>query len=419
MPDSLLRLKAVPFTEAIREARARGVVLPDVYYGELQGLARSITFSVAGLSKLDQLQQVSDSLADTMDSGTTFAEWKRTLLKSPDALALPSHRLDNIFRTNIQGMYARGAWEKIERNRDSRPYLMYSAINDSRTRPHHATMDGVVAAVDDPVWESWYPPSGYRCRCSVISLSEKKAAAFRERDEQRLRDDPQLLTERLNARPDKGWDYHPGKQPTDGIRRAIEQHLARCREQAFARKQSGRCLEQIQTIMARLVTPLDRDLPMPEPRPTQIQPFPSGLSGEDYAKRFLASFQTAETIGDASLMVPSVHELHLLVSNKMLRKQSGDWKSNKRGRGVYLPFVAEGIKDPDEVWVEEDSHYHLAKLYYLARFRRGSETVRAIAVFQSAGEVFEGVTAYITEQVRYFDEHLRGGKKRLLYRREM
>jgi hypothetical protein len=42
------RLEPVPFTEAIAWAESRGVVLPHVYYGELQGLARAAAFSIAG-----------------------------------------------------------------------------------------------------------------------------------------------------------------------------------------------------------------------------------------------------------------------------------------------------------------------------------------------------------------------------------
>jgi SPP1 gp7 family putative phage head morphogenesis protein len=413
LPDSPLRLKAVPFAEAIRAARARGVVLPDAYYGELHGLARSLTFSVAGLSKLDQIQQVSDSLAQALESGGTFESWKKKLLKSPQALALPDHRLDNIFRTNIQSAYARGRWEKTTRNKGNRPYLMYSAINDSRTRPHHAAMDGMVAVVDDPIWESWYPPSGYRCRCSVITLSERQADRYRQRDEQRQNDNPALRQERLNARPDKGWDYHPGRAPTEGVRRAINQRRERCGVMQFARKARGRCLDQIDDILQRLETPLDRDKPMPDPRPTQTQLLPTGLSGDEYAKRFLAEFAPG---GEGSAVLQSVYDLPLLISSKMLRAQSGAWKSDKRGRGPYLPLVADAIKAPDEIWVEENSRYEVVKLYYLARFQLRSKIIRAIAVFKSADRVFEGLTAYVTGQADYFEDQ-RGGGKRLLYKR--
>ncbi|MDT8427124.1 MAG: hypothetical protein RQ733_14255, partial [Methyloprofundus sp.] len=53
----------IPFHTAIKAAQQRGVVLPEVYYGELQGLARQQAFSIAGLAALDQLEQVRNSLS--------------------------------------------------------------------------------------------------------------------------------------------------------------------------------------------------------------------------------------------------------------------------------------------------------------------------------------------------------------------
>lgn len=67
----------VPFSEAISEAVRRNVVLPDKYYGELQGIARQKAFSIAGLTSLEQLQQVKDSLDKAMTNGESFNKWKK------------------------------------------------------------------------------------------------------------------------------------------------------------------------------------------------------------------------------------------------------------------------------------------------------------------------------------------------------
>ncbi|HFC7360521.1 TPA: phage minor head protein [Neisseria meningitidis] len=58
-------------------------------------------------------------------------------------------------------------------NIDARPYWMYDAVGDSRTRPAHSAIDGLVYRYDDPFWATFYPPNGYNCRCSVIALSER------------------------------------------------------------------------------------------------------------------------------------------------------------------------------------------------------------------------------------------------------
>ncbi|MGN6893494.1 phage head morphogenesis protein, partial [Neisseria sp. P0015.S009] len=69
--------------------------------------------------------------------------------------------------------YSAGQYQGYMANIDSRPYWMYDAVGDHRTRPAHAAMDGLVYRYDDPFWATFYPPNGYRCRCSVIALSER------------------------------------------------------------------------------------------------------------------------------------------------------------------------------------------------------------------------------------------------------
>ncbi len=205
-------ISPVPFDEAILAMRTRGVELPDVYYGQMKGIERAMAFSVAGIAKADQLQQVLESLTEATSRGATFEQWKRDLLRAPDVLKLPSHRLDNIFRTNVQGAYARGKCIHIDENRDFRPYLRYSAINDSRVRPAHLAMDGHVAPIDDGIWTRWMPPAGYRCRCTVISLTAEQAKRQQEADAKRLENDPDAAMARAAAAaegPDAGWDYSP------------------------------------------------------------------------------------------------------------------------------------------------------------------------------------------------------------------
>lgn len=208
----------VPFTEAIKAAERRGVVLPDVYYGELQGIARQKAFSIAGLTSLSQLEAVKSSLDEAMSQGLSFAQWKKNALESA-ALDLPKHRLDNIFRTNLQGNYMAGRWEQFQRNKDTRPYLMYDAINDSRVRPAHLALDNIIRPVNDPFWAENSPPNGYRCRCGLISLTEKQAQA-RSAPGNGL-NNPARLPDGEPARADSGWEFNPADR-MKGLKAAIK-----------------------------------------------------------------------------------------------------------------------------------------------------------------------------------------------------
>lgn len=222
MPDSPLSIGFnVPFHQAIKAAQQRGVVLPDTYYGELQGLARQQAFSIAGLASLDQLTIVRDSLAAKMQNGQTFRQWQKDMLET-GTLDLPHHRLDNIYRTNIQSNYNRGRWERLVAVKDTRPYLMYDAINDNRVRPSHLAMDGIIRPVDDDFWNTHAPLNGYRCRCRLISLSDSQARA-RSGEGTGLNKG----VDAAKMEPDTGFDYNPGEDLLTGINKAIEQKRAK------------------------------------------------------------------------------------------------------------------------------------------------------------------------------------------------
>jgi hypothetical protein len=85
---------------------------------------------------------------------------------------------------------------------------MYDAINDSRTRPTHRALDNVIRHIDDPFWDTYYPPNGFRCRCSTISLTENQATS---------RGGVKPPPEDGFPEPDKGWDHNCGKDPDQGI----------------------------------------------------------------------------------------------------------------------------------------------------------------------------------------------------------
>lgn len=208
----------LPFERVAEELAKRKIVLPNEYYSSLEKLHRQLSFSIAGVASLDQLQLILDSLTDSVANGTTFAEWQKNV--DVKSLGLPKHRLDNIYRTNLQNAYNRGRWEHFQQNKETFPFLQYDAINDSRVRPSHLAMDGLIREIDSSFWATHYPPNGFRCRCRVIALT-KTQADRRSKDGTGL--NQQIDLEKM--KPDKGWDYNVGQDLTKGINNVINDRV--------------------------------------------------------------------------------------------------------------------------------------------------------------------------------------------------
>lgn len=177
-------------------------------------------FVVAGMAKGDMLQAMYDSMANALATGQSMKAWKKDIrllfaAKGWDQLA--GFRLDNIFRTNIQTAYSVGRYAQLMDTKKSRPYWRYSAINDSRTRASHSALHGRVVRADDPFWDKFYPPNGYRCRCTVTSLSERdmkrkgyKAQTIEPRQILEIPDGPQK-GRAVPVMPDNNFRENPGK----------------------------------------------------------------------------------------------------------------------------------------------------------------------------------------------------------------
>ncbi len=46
-------------------------------------------------------------------------------------------------------------------------YLRYATAGDSRVRPEHARLEGITLPYDDNFWNTFTPPNGWSCRCTV------------------------------------------------------------------------------------------------------------------------------------------------------------------------------------------------------------------------------------------------------------
>ncbi len=191
-----MKMQPVPFLEAIQYAQLKKIVLPDEFYS-LDLRTRQYASTVSFLTSLEQINTVMHAVNKSIADGSTFNDFQKLVAESE--IILPESYLDNVFRTNIQSAYAHGRWQQQQRNKAARPYLMYSAIDDSRVRPSHIAMNRIIRHIDDPFWLIWYPPNGFRCRCTVIALTEKQALKYGITSDEDLPD----------VAVDLGWSTNP------------------------------------------------------------------------------------------------------------------------------------------------------------------------------------------------------------------
>ena len=210
--------------------------------------AHQKSFTVAKLMNEDILQDIRDSLDKALAEGQTLQQFQKelkpTLQKKGwwgeqfvgDSEGNIEHvqmgslsRLKTIYQVNMQTSYMTGRYKTQLDNADNRPYWQYVAVMDKRTRPEHAELNERTFRYDDPFWNSFYPPNGWRCRCRVRALASDDLNGIEADDSKgQLSEEMQLVSKKTGEMkpvtiytdpltnhkiaPDVGWSYNPGKE---------------------------------------------------------------------------------------------------------------------------------------------------------------------------------------------------------------
>lgn len=247
----LANVFAMPPADAIAFFERKGLKITWDWQ-EVWRHAHSQAFTVAKVTRLDVLTDIHQALLDDLKNGGSFPAFLDKLQPLLQAKGWwgkreqtnrhtgeirtvtygSPWRLETIYETNMQSAYMAGRYAGMMQATQYAPWWEYSAIMDNRTRPQHAALNGRVFRFDDPFWDTWYPPNGFRCRCRVIPRTdiENKRGDFHTssgagrmetitRTIKKTDDKPakiqvtgfkdpisgKLLT------PDVGFDYNPGK----------------------------------------------------------------------------------------------------------------------------------------------------------------------------------------------------------------
>jgi SPP1 gp7 family putative phage head morphogenesis protein len=207
MPDFLF--EPVPYKEAIDFIKSKPIVSREVFDQLLPEL-KARAFTITGLEGVaDVMQAVRDRIAD-LPAGANWDDVKSDIADdiSPylvDPNAAPEHRdaqinaanrrAELLLRMHGHAAYAAAEYEINDRQRDVFPYWQYRTMEDDRVRPAHAALDGIVLPADHEFWQSHYPPWDWGCRCTVIPLSESDKDDEEKKDEDKPRDEQNVLVD--------------------------------------------------------------------------------------------------------------------------------------------------------------------------------------------------------------------------------
>lgn len=177
MPDYPEEIPKVEFQEAIRDLVAREPRLAGSAAEVSRLYAERHAFALARVTDMRVTQRVQEEVVKSLREGRGGLESKaaiKNILEGvDDYMAAYS---ETIFRTNAWTAFTSGQFQQAQDPdvREVLPAFEFRSVNDGDTRENHAAADGLIAAVDDPVWNRFAPPLGFQCRCSLEAIEESE-----------------------------------------------------------------------------------------------------------------------------------------------------------------------------------------------------------------------------------------------------
>jgi len=168
-----------PFEDAVEWFINRGV-MTRAQFDMLSDQAKMKFFTLARVDSQYLIERVQAKVAQAIADGITQREFVSQLDEMFQALGVnplePWHA-DLVYRQNVITAFQAGHYDALfdPDVAEFFPYLEYVAVGDDKTRETHQAMNGQIYRRDDPIWQEWYPPNGFNCRCTAIAISTFEA----------------------------------------------------------------------------------------------------------------------------------------------------------------------------------------------------------------------------------------------------
>jgi len=187
IPESLYYMIARRLLDGLYEGYGATMATVETIDEAMLTALRTNVFQFSAAKSYQQLQVMSEKLAETKvfsefkkEAEQVFDIYNKTWLKTEYDTAIG--QAQNIVK-----------WQEIDKTKEVLPYLRYSAIIDPNTSEICRPLDGIVAKVDDPIWQKIAPLNHFNCRCLLLQEWDAVETVGREQIAEQVEKDMQPL----------------------------------------------------------------------------------------------------------------------------------------------------------------------------------------------------------------------------------
>jgi SPP1 gp7 family putative phage head morphogenesis protein len=333
---------SLPFDEAIKFFRQKNA-MPTKTWRDLWEAQHARAFVIAGATDAAMLGDFRAAIDKAIAGGTTIAEFRKDFDKIVEQHGWSYNggrnwRTRVIFDTNVRMAHQAGKWEQAQRTKERRPYMRYVAVLDDRTRPEHQAWHGLVLPIDDPFWQTHYPPNGWNCRCTVQTLNDRDLERYGyelgesppiEMEQRTLRTETGDVTIDVPKGIDTGFGYNVGQSAGEGF---TQERLAMERHASF------------EEVVSPVAPPQAR-----APLPIDEAKAELGSRVDPRDEKAMRDALRKAIGGDEAIFADPTGQ-RVKVNQAIVDHLREDAKRLDSHRERFFPFIRQLVEDPAEIW---------------------------------------------------------------------
>jgi SPP1 gp7 family putative phage head morphogenesis protein len=285
-------------------------------------------------------------------------------------------RLRVIYDTNMKTAFEAGRYRQQMRHAEMRPIWEYvSKLVGKNRREDHLALHGKAFRYDDPIWNEIYPPNGWGCECSVITLSE--AGAEREGVEVLKSDadgNPPAMVDRNGNAVDwknfapKEWKYNPGRE-------ALAPNFGKYEKLNKTRMPDGR------TALAHVVERYRQDMDKTRLNENEFNAFLKRIQQADYAPNDipLQVGNLDQKRHEAMIKKANVMDSKIMAASRELRHGTLAKNEEQKVPSYQLGFLYQIFSTPDWIYKNiKPKSPHLGQEFHFVKDTHDGKVIKLV-----------------------------------------
>ncbi|MCK0206207.1 phage minor head protein [Ornithobacterium rhinotracheale] len=182
--------------------------IPHETPAEMRQYLEQDVFIFSGLKTHAQLTEARSYLKDEHGNLRAYHDFEQKILSLNKQYN--EHYLEAEYEFAANSAMSASQWANLQSDTD-RYWLEYRTAGDDRVRAEHDALRGVCLPKNDPFWDSFYPPNGWRCRCVAVEvLADEKTLS----DSQKAQELGEVATTKIGKNGKNKlamFRFNPGK----------------------------------------------------------------------------------------------------------------------------------------------------------------------------------------------------------------